>query len=563
MNNKLPLGQLLIEEELITAEQLDEALDYQKTVNGKRLGDVLVEKSYLTERQMLRTLAKKLNLEYLDAPLYKVDKKAVELVPQNLIKDSKILPLYVEDGTLFIATYDPLDFYSIEDVRMATGLHIETVVSSKEEITTAQNKALTSLSTDETLTSLSMSELTDDDLNDLENMDMNDRIDSAPIVKLLNNIVIHAIQVNASDIHVEPTETEIIVRYRIDGDLHQNMTLSTNIHQLIVTRIKIMSGINIAERRIPQDGRFRFNYGMAQIDMRVSTLPTIYGEKVVMRLLGSNADVNYQLADMGFLPQTLNTLRNLMKFSNGIILCTGPTGSGKTTTLYSMLKEIIDPKTNIVTLEDPVEKRMLGINQVQVNSRAGLNFANGLRSILRQDPDVILIGEIRDSETADIAIRASITGHLVLSTLHTNDSFSSIARLADMGVEHYLIADSIRGIIAQRLVKKLCPKCKEVYYVTKDEKTRLKDDSLTMAYRPKGCDFCNNTGYKGRIAVNEILTMNSDLRRLVVNPDTDIETLRDYGRSIHMRMMKDDLIVLINSGVTSVEEAVKIVYSVE
>jgi type IV pilus assembly protein PilB len=282
-----------------------------------------------------------------------------------------------------------------------------------------------------------------------------------------------------------------------------------------------------------------------------------------MRLLGSNADVNYQLADMGFLPETLKTLRSLMKFSNGIILCTGPTGSGKTTTLYSMLKEIIDPKTNIVTVEDPVEKRMIGINQVQVNNRAGLTFANGLRSILRQDPDVILIGEIRDPETADIAIRASITGHLVLSTLHTNDSFSSIARLADMGIENYLLADSIRGIIAQRLVKKLCPKCKEIYAVTKEEKLRLKDQSLTMAYKPKGCPFCNNTGYKGRIAVNEILTMTSELRRLVINPNTDIETLRDYGKKIDMRMMKNDLIVLINSGVTSVEEAVKIVYSVE
>lgn len=447
MNNKLPLGQLLIEEEFISKEQLDEALDYQKKVIGKRLSDVLVEKGYITERQMLKTLAKKLNLEYLDAPLYKVDKKVVELVPHNLVKDSKILPLYVEDGILFVTTYDPLDFHAIEEVRMATGLHVETFVSCKEEISSAQNKVLTSLSTDETLTALSISKLTEKDLSELENMEMNERIDSAPIVKLLNNIVIHAIQINASDIHVEPTETEVIIRYRIDGDLNQNMTISINILQLIVTRIKIMSGINIAERRIPQDGRFRFNYGMAQIDIRVSTLPTIYGEKVVMRLLGSNADVNYQLADMGFLPETLKTLRNLIKFSNGIILCTGPTGSGKTTTLYSMLKEIIDPKINIVTVEDPVEKRMLGINQVQVNSRAGLTFANGLRSILRQDPDVILIGEIRDPETADIAIRASITGHLVLSTLHTNDSFSSIARLADMGIENYLLADSILSLI--------------------------------------------------------------------------------------------------------------------
>ena len=433
MKKNQPLGKLLIEEQLITEEQLNEALEYQKSITGKRLGDVLVEKGILTERQMLRVLAQKLNLEYLDNPLFKVDKRAIERIPENLIKDSKVMPLYIENDTLFVATYDPLDFYAMEDLRISTGLHIETVVSSKEEIISAQNKALTSISTDETLTTLTMSKLTDEDMDELENLDMNARIDAAPIVKLLNNLVIQAIQINASDIHVEPTETEILIRYRIDGDLHEHMSLTTNIHQLLVTRIKIMAGINIAERRIPQDGRFRFNYNMVQIDMRVSTLPTIYGEKVVMRLLGSNADVNYILADMGFLPKTLDTLRSLLKFSNGIILCTGPTGSGKTTTLYSMLKEVIDPRINIVTVEDPVEKRMTGINQVQVNTRSGLTFANGLRSILRQDPDVILIGEIRDSETADIAIRASITGHLVLSTLHTNDSFSSIARLADMG----------------------------------------------------------------------------------------------------------------------------------
>jgi len=548
MKNKLRLGQLLVEERFITEKQLITALEYQKTSVGKRLGDILVEKGYITERKMLKVLANKLNMNFLDNPLYKCDKKAVELVPESMIKDSKVLPLYTEGDILFVATYDPLDFDTLRDIRMATGLQIETIVATREDIVSAQNKALTSLSTDESISNLTVEKLSDADLDELENMDMNDRIDSAPIVKLLNNLVINAIQINASDIHIEPSETDIVVRNRIDGDLKEDMRLSKNIFQLLITRIKIMSGINIAERRIPQDGRFKFDYGMVQIDMRVSTLPTIYGEKVVMRLLGSNADVNYRLEDMGFLPQTLNTLRGLLKYSNGIILCTGPTGSGKTTTLYSMLKEIIDPKINIVTVEDPVEKRMTGINQVQVNAKAGLTFATGLRSILRQDPDVVL----------------SITGHLVLSTLHTNDSFSSIARLSDMGVEPYLVSDSIRGVIAQRLVKRLCPHCKQAYHVSDEENALLKaKEPIETAFRAVGCQHCNETGYKGRIAVNEILTMSPELRKLIVNPDTDIETLRDYGKENNMRTMRDDLIDLINSGVTTFEEALKIVYSTE
>ncbi|MEG0168676.1 GspE/PulE family protein [Anaerorhabdus sp.] len=561
MEKNIPIGQLLLSNDFITMDQLNDALAKQKMQPGKRLGDVLVDLGYVKEKDVLKLLSKKLNLPYIENPVFSVETDAINLIPEDLLMKSKVLPLYVREGILFVATADPLDFYSIEDIRVATGMHVECIISSKKEIEVAQDKIFTRLKTSDALNVLHQ-ENTGVQADD-GNAEMLERIDAAPVVKLLNNIVSDAIQSNASDIHIEPEETKVLVRFRIDGDLRVNMELQTNLHPLLVTRLKIMSGMNIAEKRVPQDGRFKFQHGISEIDMRVSSLPTIYGEKIVMRLLGTNQDVSYNFEDMGFSDKSIGTIKDLLKYQNGIILATGPTGSGKTTTLYTMLKEIINPKLNIVTVEDPVEKRIEGVNQVQVNNKAGLTFASGLRSILRQDPDIIMIGEIRDAETAEIAVRASITGHLVISTLHTNDSFSSIARLVDMGVEPYLLADSIRGVIAQRLVKRVCPHCRKEHPADDRVKKLLNDPTIETVYKGEGCQLCGGTGYRGRIAVNEIFKVTPDIKRLIVEKGNDVKAIRDYARNTNIITMREELATLVREGTTSVEEALKILYSID
>lgn len=561
MEKNVPIGQLLLSNNYITMDQLNDALSKQKMQPGKRLGDVLVDLGYVKEKDVLKLLSKKLNLPYIENPVFSVETDAINLIPEELLMKSKVLPLYVREGVLFVATADPLDFYSIEDIRVATGMHVECIISSKKEIEVAQDKIFTRLKTSDAINVLHQ-ENTEMQV-DAGNAEMLERIDAAPVVKLLNNIVSDAIQSNASDIHIEPEENKVLVRFRIDGDLRVNMELQTNLHPLLVTRLKIMSGMNIAEKRVPQDGRFKFQHGISEIDMRVSSLPTIYGEKIVMRLLGTNQDVSYNFEDMGFSDRSIKIIHDLLKYSNGIILATGPTGSGKTTTLYTMLKEIIHPKLNIVTVEDPVEKRIEGVNQVQVNNKAGLTFASGLRSILRQDPDIIMIGEIRDAETAEIAVRASITGHLVISTLHTNDSFSSIARLVDMGVEPYLLADSIRGVIAQRLVKRVCPHCRKAYVADERVQKLLNDPSITTVYKGEGCQLCGNTGYRGRIAVNEIFKVTPDIKRIIVEKGNDVKAIRDYARNTNIITMREELADLVREGTTSVEEALKILYSID
>ncbi|MFV0551997.1 MAG: GspE/PulE family protein [Anaerorhabdus sp.] len=561
MERNIPIGQLLLSNNYITMDQLNDALAKQKMQPGKRLGDVLVNLGYVKEKDVLKLLSKKLNVPYIENPIFSVETDAINLIPEDLLMKSRVLPLYVREGVLFVATADPLDFYSIEDIRVATGMHVECVISSKKEIEVAQDKIFTRLKASDAINVLHQENTIQADEG--ENAEMLERIDAAPVVKLLNNIVSDAIQSNASDIHIEPEEGKVLVRFRIDGDLRVNMELQNNIHPLLTTRIKIMAGMNIAEKRVPLDGRFKFQHGITEIDMRVSSLPTIYGEKIVMRLLGTNQDVSYNFEDMGFSERSINTIRSMLRYSNGIILATGPTGSGKTTTLYSMLKEIINPKLNIVTVEDPVEKRIDGVNQVQVNTKAGLTFASGLRSILRQDPDIIMIGEIRDAETAEIAVRASITGHLVISTLHTNDSFSSIARLVDMGVEPYLLADSLRGVIAQRLVKRVCPHCKKEMRISENAREFLGDPTLEKVYIGEGCPLCGNTGYRGRIAVNEIFRVTPEIKRIIVDNGTDVKAIREYAKKKDIITMREEVVALVKEGTTSVEEALKILYSIE
>ena len=564
MQRNVPIGQLLLENQMITLDQLNEALAKQKMQPGKRLGDILVESGYVKEKDMLKVLSRKLNVPYIENPVFNVEMEAVHAVPEDtMAKCTKILPLYIKDNVLYVATSDPLDFYALEDVRMATGMHVECVLSGKKEIEAARDKVLAKVNTSEAADVLNAD--AGETVVNVEDEAMNERIDSAPVVKLLNNIITEAIQANASDIHIEPQENRVVVRFRIDGDLRDNIVLQSNVHPLLITRLKIMSGMNIAEKRVPQDGRFKFVHGVSEIDMRVSSLPTIYGEKIVLRLLGVNQDVSYNFDDMGFSPKSIRLIRDLSKYSNGIILATGPTGSGKTTTLYAMLKEIINPKLNIVTVEDPVEKRISGVNQVQVNTKAGLTFAGGLRSILRQDPDIIMIGEIRDAETAEIAVRASITGHLVISTLHTNDSFSAIARLMDMGIEPYLLADTIRGVLAQRLVKRICPHCRTTRPITEEERLLLHDSTINSVAYGKGCQLCGDTGYKGRIAAVELWKMNSDIKQTIMQKGADAAAIKACAlkHPEDVVTMREEVVSLVKNGTTTVEEAQRILYSME
>jgi type IV pilus assembly protein PilB len=560
----IPIGQLLVEEKIISKEQLELALVEQKK-SRKRLGEVISELGFASERDVLRTLAKRLSVEYVDSPVFIVESDAVRIVPESLARRYNVLPVYIRSGNLTIATNDPLDFACLEDIEMITGMEIRTVLSPFSEIDRAINRIYSKKTSEDIIGNIkddfSASYIQASERENEAEIGMNDRIDSAPIVKLVNSLIMEAYQQNASDIHIEPEETFTRIRFRVDGDLQPHNELGKDVHQLISTRIKIISGMNIAEKRIPQDGSFQFKSDFFKVDMRVSSLPTTYGEKIVLRLLGADRNIDYDLHGLGLSEKTMETIEKAIRLPHGIILVTGPTGSGKTTTLYSMLAKIADPRKAIVTVEDPIERKFEGITQVQVNTRAGLTFAGGLRSILRQDPDTIMVGEIRDTETAEIAIRAAITGHLVLSTIHTNDALSTVVRLVDMGIEPFLVASSVKCIIAQRLVKKLCPHCKKELEVSTSDNILLKTE-LKTAYTSVGCSHCNNTGYAGRMAVFEIVLIDSKLERLI-SKGADMDELRQYALDKKLRTLREEVMDLVNGGITSIDEAVRILYTAE
>ena len=556
------LGQVLVDDQIITAEQLNLALERQKVVK-KRLGVIISEMGFASERDILKALAQRLQVEYVDTPLFQVELDVVKLIPEHLARKYGVVPLNLKSGVITIATNDPLDFTCLEDLSIITGLEIKTVVSSTSEIDKAINRVYSRRSADEII-----NDIKDEygvanavSMEAADDVSMAERVDSAPVVKLVNNIIFDAFQQNASDIHIEPEENITRVRYRIDGDLQLHNEFSADVHQLIITRIKIVSGMNIAEKRIPQDGSFQFKSEFFTFDIRVSSLPTPYGEKIVLRLLGADRNIDYNLASLGLSEYTQEIIYKAMRLPHGILLVTGPTGSGKTTTLYSMLAQLADVKKAIVTIEDPIERKFNGITQVQVNARSGLTFANGLRSILRQDPDTIMIGEIRDGETAEIAIRAAITGHFVLSTIHTNDALSTVVRLVDMGVEPFLVASSVKCVISQRLVKKVCPNCKREHSVTFEDNLLLHTD-LKTAFKGNGCTECNQTGYQGRTAVFEIILIDSKLQELIADK-ANMDDLKAYARDKKMRMLREEVLDLINSGVTTVEEGIRILYSVD
>ena len=461
-----------------------------------------------------------------------------------------------------IVTNDPLDFSCLEDVGMITGMEIATVLSTGTEIDKAIDRVYAKRNADEIIDDIKQEySVLNFETPNAEDSGLVERVDSAPVVKLVNSLILEAYQQNASDIHIEPQEHITRVRFRVDGDLQEHTDFSNDFHSLLTTRIKIISGMNIAEKRIPQDGSFTVNNDFIHVDMRVSSLPTPFGEKIVMRLLGANRYIDYNLPALGLSPQTMEAVEKALLIPHGILLVTGPTGSGKTTTLYAMLAQLSKPKVNLVTVEDPIERRFEGITQVQVNPRAGLTFASGLRSILRQDPDVIMVGEIRDSETAEIAIRAAITGHYVLSTIHTNDALSTITRLVDMGIEPYLVSSSVKCIISQRLVKKICTHCKVEVEISASD-NRLLQTQLKTAKVGKGCQHCNQTGYQGRTAVHEVLMIEQGMEELI-SRRASMEDLRKYTRERGMRMLRDEVLELIDKGVTTVDEGIRILYAVE
>lgn len=557
----IPLGQLLLEESIITQDQLNEALSRQKVMK-KRLGEVIIDLGYASERDILLSLAKRLKIDFIENPILLIDFDVIRLVPETFARKYEIFPLFLKLGTLTIATNDPLNFTCLEDLSMITGLEIKTVISSKQDINRAIERAYRKSQTDDLMDDIRSDGLVPDiNTLDLDDISMAERVESAPVVKLVNSIIMEAYQQNASDIHIEPEESFTRVRFRIDGDLQVYSQFTHEVHQLITTRIKIISGMNIAEKRIPQDGGLRFRNEFVRFDLRISTLPTAYGEKVVMRLLGADRNISYDLHSLGLSNYTINMIEKALRVPHGILLVTGPTGSGKTTTLYSMLAKLNDPTKAIVTIEDPIERKFESITQVQVNARAGLTFASGLRSILRQDPDTIMVGEIRDTETAEIAIRAAITGHFVLSTIHTNDALSTVVRLTDMGIEPFLVASSVKCVISQRLVKKVCTHCKTQVEVESADNLLL-GTTLVHAHVGRGCKHCGNTGYSGRTAVFETILIDGQLEQLISH-NASMDELKKYAKSRNMRMLADEVIDLIKEGITSVEEGVNILYSTD
>lgn len=555
--NNMKLGDLLLYANKIDDKQLEQALDEQKKTN-RRLGEVLVEMGFVTENDIIEVLEFQLGIPHVDLEKYIVNPKIAKIIPENLARRYDLIAIDKKNGYLIVAMADPLNIFAIDDVKLSTGYDIQPVISSKSHILNAIEKYYEEEAAKKLLEEFEESY----EPTSIEDIDKEELVDvnSAPVVRLVNSIIGQAIKMRASDIHIEPFSEEVRVRFRIDGDLEEIMTLSKNSLSAITTRIKIMGKMDIAEKRIPQDGRVETNLEGKEIDMRISSLPTVYGEKVVIRLL-DRSNFMFTKSQLGFRKRDLDTFDKILAQPYGIILVTGPTGSGKTTTLYTVLKELNNIEKNIITVEDPVEYKLKGINQVQVNNKAGLTFASGLRSILRQDPDIIMVGEIRDSETAEIAVRAAITGHLVLSTLHTNDTASSIARLVDMGIEPYLISSAVIGIISQRLVKKLCDKCKVPYEASDIEKKILGIDtseSITL-YRPGGCNVCNG-GFKGRTAVHEVMNIDEEIRNLIDKKMTT-DDIRNSAVDKGMNTLFENAKKLALEGTTTVDEVLRVGYT--
>jgi type IV pilus assembly protein PilB len=553
---KIRLGEILVNSNLITEEQLQAALTEHRKA-GKKLGEYLIEQNIVSEDDLVTALSQQLGLDTVDLQNVTVEKSILDLVSIDVLKKDVIFPYgFREDNlsVLRVAMADPLDYNAQDDVNLITGYQVEPVVATSRSIMMAIDKFFGQKEMSSALEAYAKEKKLDAVVDEAEEESVN----SSPIVALVKEIIEKAARQRASDIHIEPMETYIRVRYRIDGALYERMRYSTSVLSSIIARIKIIGGMDISEKRKPQDGRITQMVDRVEYDIRVSILPTVYGEKVVMRLAMKTA-LNREKSQLGLKPYEMEQFDHILKNPHGIVLVTGPTGSGKSTTLYTALSELNQEDVNIITVEDPVEANIDGINQVQTNNKADLTFASALRSILRQDPDIIMIGEIRDGETATIAVQASITGHLVVSTLHTNSTASTVTRLEDMGIESYLIADSVVGIIAQRLVRRLCPACKKPKQATRDEKTMMNipaDQELTI-YEPCGCPQCSNTGFKGRIGVYEIMNMTQELRR-VISKREGAERLKEEAMKQGMRTLRMSATEYVLEGITAFSEMVRV-----
>lgn len=542
------LGNLLVESGLISEEQLKLAL--KEKDEGQKLGDALLQRGYITEQQLIEVLEFQLGIPHVSLYRYPFDVKLFSIVPKEVAKRKLIIPLKKDGEKLFIAMADPMDFFTIDDLRLSTGFHIETAIATKDDILRSINKYY---DMDEGFEELLGTPSKNEDIQGDKIVDQD-----SPIVRLVNQLLSTAAAMKASDVHIDPQETKVIIRYRVDGILRIERTLPKHMQNVLIARIKIMANLDITEHRIPQDGRIKVNLDFHPVDLRVSTLPTVYGEKVVMRLLDLGSSLN-DLNKLGFNKVNLQRFTNLIEKPTGIVLITGPTGSGKSSTLYAALNRLNSEEVNIITVEDPVEYQLEGINQIQVNTNVGMTFAKGLRAILRQDPNIIMVGEIRDKETVEVAIRASLTGHLVLSTLHTNDSLSSITRLLDMGVEPFLVASTVSGIVAQRLVRKVCRDCAETQEPSKREieifaRRGMKIEKIN---RGRGCSSCNMTGYKGRVAIHEILVIDDVMRRLIMNGET-FTKLRDQAVKNKTIFLIDDGLLKVKQGITTTEEVLRV-----
>jgi type IV pilus assembly protein PilB len=551
------LARILLDEGLVASDALDRAREEQRRL-GKSLGRILIEMGALDEAGLVAALAKYLGLEYVDLQDRLIDPAVAVLVPEGLARRYGVVPVTRdEDGTLVVAMSDPSNVVALDDLRTVTDCDIRPVVATRNDIMAAIDRFLRS---DGDVGDLSEDLVTDDAADDLAALDA--AVDEAPIVKFVNALISQAVRDRASDIHIEPQERDVRVRYRVDGVLHEVMTQSRKIHPAVVSRLKIMAEMDIAERRIPQDGRISLKTGGKQVDLRVSTLPTVYGEKVVMRILDKTS-ILLELSDLGFLEHNYNRFEASFRKPYGMILVTGPTGSGKSTTLYATLNVINRPEVNIITTEDPVEYRLAGISQVQINNKAGLTFPAALRSILRQDPDVVLVGEMRDHETAQIGMEAALTGHLVLSTLHTNDAPSAVTRLAEMGVDPFLVASSVDCVLAQRLARRLCSRCKEPYEPSPEELKAaglpwLDDDALPTLHRAVGCPACAKTGYRGRLAVHEVMIVSEEIERLIVER-ASTDDIQKFARAQGMRTLREDGLAKVLMGDTTLEEIARVV----
>jgi len=557
MPPKKRLGDALVDQGVITQEQLMESLKMQK-VKKMRLGQVILELGFANEEQILNVLSKQLGVPRISLEEYDIDKNVLQLVPAKISQKHMLIPLFMDGKRLTIAMADPLDVFVIDQLQYMTGLTIDIVISSQDEIKGAIHKYYgTVRDVDDVVDEFQNSSAEDNNQSEVA-ATFKDIEDDNPIVRFVDLIIKEAIKERASDIHVEPDDNLLRIRYRIDGVLHLVKNVPNKVKNAILSRIKIVSGMDIAEKRLPQDGRMHLKYENKEIDVRVSSLPTAWGEKIVMRLLDKSS-VMIGIDKLGFLENQLSLYQRALREPNGIILLTGPTGSGKTSTLYAGLNYIKSPTTNITTVENPIEYKLQLVNQVQTHAEIGMTFANALRSILRQDPDVIMVGEIRDMETAEIAIESALTGHLVMSTLHTNDAPQAIVRLNEMGIQPYLLTPTLLQVIAQRLVRTVCPKCKEKYAADNEliNELGLKDDQEWFFYKGKGCVFCNNSGYRGRVGIQEILVIDDDIRKMIINKESASEikkiAMKKGMFSLRMSAIKKALM-----GITTAEEVLRV-----